>query len=91
MESPLKVLNMYKPKHQEKHEKQLGGWFLRKANNFVGERLQIACDTVIDITQAVTESLQPLEKHVPNLIPKFVEGQKQLFNKRRTARDHLFT
>lgn len=62
---------------------------LRKANSFLGERLQIACETVIDITKAVTESIQPLEKHVPDLIPRFVEGQKQLFNKRMNARDHL--
>ena len=62
---------------------------LRKANNFVGERLQIACDTVIGITQAVTESFQHLEKHEPGLVPKFVGGQKQLFNKRMNARDRL--
>jgi hypothetical protein len=64
---------------------------LRKVNSFVGERLQIACDTIIDITQAVTESFQPLEKHVPDLIPRFVEGQKALFNKRKNARDRLLS
>jgi hypothetical protein len=58
-------------------------------NNFVGERLQIACDAVIDISQAVTESFQPLDKHVPDLIPRFVGGQKQLFEKRMNARAHL--
>jgi hypothetical protein len=62
---------------------------LKKANSFLGERLQIACDTIVDITQAVTESFQPLEKHVPGLVPKFVGGQKQLFNKRMNARARL--
>ena len=62
---------------------------LRKANSFVGERLQIACDTIIDITKAVTESYEPLKKHLPEFIPKFVEGQKQLFGKRMNARAHL--
>lgn len=64
---------------------------LRKANSFVGERLQIACDTVIDITNTVTESFEPLKKHLPDMIPKFVEGQKQLFNKRMNARAHLLS
>jgi len=78
---------MYKPKNQE-HEK-LGGGLLKRANTWVGERLGIACDTIIDITDAVCESVGPIEKHRPGLIPKFVGGQKQLFNKRRVCRENL--
>jgi hypothetical protein len=79
---------MYKPKNREKPEKRN---VLRRANDFLGERLGIACDTIIDVSNAVAESVGPIEKHRPGLIPKFVGGQKELFGKRRTARDHLLS
>ena len=62
---------------------------LRKVNNFVGDRLQLACDTVIDITKAVTESFEPMKKHKPNIVVRFVQGQKDLFGKRRDVRNRL--
>jgi len=62
---------------------------LRKINTYVGDRLQLGCDTIIDITKAVTESFEPLEKHMPNLVVRFVQGQKELFGKRRDIRNRL--
>jgi len=85
---------MYEPKIRQKQpsrtsEQGRPRTLLRKVNNFAGERLQIACDTIIDISNAVAESVEPIEKHRPGLVPKFVEGQKQLFSKRMNARARL--
>lgn len=59
---------------------------LRKANNFVGERLQLSMDTAIDIVETVKESLKPLKKHSSDIAVRFLRGQKQLFEKRRAVR-----
>ena len=64
---------------------------LRKANAFVGERLQLAMDTLIDITKTTTESFEPLKKHKPEVIVKFLEGQKRLFRRRKEIRERLLT
>jgi hypothetical protein len=64
---------------------------LRKVNNFVGERLQLSMDTAIDITKAVTESFEPLKKHSPDVIVRFLQGQKQLFEKRRAIRERAMS
>lgn len=64
---------------------------LQKANNFLSERMQLACDTIVDITETVTESFEPLKKHKPEVIVRFVTGQKNLFEKRRVVRDKLLS
>lgn len=60
---------------------------LCKANTFVGDRMQLACDTVIDITKAVGELLPP--KYELGTVVKFLEGQKALFGRRRDARNKM--
>ena len=62
---------------------------LRKANNFVGDRLALACDTIVEISNAIAESFTPLEKHRPDIIERFVQGQKSLFQRRKGLRDNL--
>lgn len=62
---------------------------LRKANDFVGDRLSLACDTIVEITNSVTESFEPLKKHSPEVIVKFVQGQKSLFQRRKGLRNNL--
>jgi hypothetical protein len=62
---------------------------LRKVNNFVGDRLQLACDTIIDITNAVSDSFEPMKKHRPEVVVRFVRGQRDLFGKRRDVRNRL--
>jgi hypothetical protein len=62
---------------------------LRKVNNFVGDRTQLACSTIIDITNAVSDSFEPVKKHRPDIVVRFVQGQKDLFGKRRDVRNKL--
>lgn len=62
---------------------------IRKVNNFVGEKLKMACDTVIGITNAVTESFAPLEKHELGIVVRFTQEQKNLFEKRRALRERF--
>ena len=64
---------------------------LKKVNNFVSERAQLAMETAIDITKTTTESFTPLKKHLPGIAVKFLEGQKDLFEKRRRIRDSLLS
>jgi hypothetical protein len=62
---------------------------LHRVNNFVGDRLQLACDTIIDITNAVSDSFEPIKKHRPDVVVRFVQGQKDLFGRRRDVRNKL--
>lgn len=73
---------------------------LRKANGFLADRLQLACDTVADIFVNVVETTKGIDETVVKTVEafepfdtaaKFVRKQGALFQKRKEARERLLS